>query len=76
MLKTTPLEQLFNEFDETTQILQEELSCTYLDALGETGENFFHGKVIQEEVSELSRKRLNKIYHQFSSKKYNKEINP
>lgn len=72
-MKTSPVEQLFYEFDETTQILQEELSCTYLDALGETGENFFHGKVIQEEVSEVSRKRLEKCYHQFSANKYNKE---
>ena len=72
-MKTTPLEQLFYEFDETSQILQEELACTYLDALGETGENFFHGKVIQEEVSELFRKRLDKVYHQFSTEKYNKE---
>ena len=48
-MKTTLVEQLFNEINETAQILQEELSCTYLDALGETGENFFHGKVIQEE---------------------------
>ena len=72
-MKTTPVEQLFYEFDETTQILQEELSCTYLDALGETGENFFHGKVIQEEMSELTRKRLEKFYHQFSAEKYNKE---
>ena len=32
-MKTTPVEQLFYEFDETAQILQEELSCTYLDAL-------------------------------------------
>lgn len=72
-MEITPVEQLFNEFDETSQILQEELSCTYLDALGETGENLFHGKVIQEEVSEVSRKRLNKLYHQFSIENYNKE---
>ena len=57
-MKTTPVEQLFYEFDETTQILQEELSCTYLDALGETGENFFHGKVIQEEMSELIKEEI------------------
>lgn len=72
-MKISPVEQLFYEFDETSQVLQEELSCTYLDALGETGENFFHGKVIQEEVSELSRKRLEKFYHQFSIEKFNKE---
>jgi site-specific DNA-methyltransferase (adenine-specific) len=69
----TPIEELFHKFDETAQILQEELSCTYLDALGETGENFFHGQVIQEEVSELSKKRLSKQYHGFSIEKYAKE---
>lgn len=69
----TPIEELFHKFDETTQILQEELSCTYLDALGETGENFFHGDVIQEEVSELSKKRLSKTYQTFSIEKYAKE---
>ena len=68
-MKTTLVEQLFNEINETAQILQEELSCTYLDAIGETGENFFHGKVIQEEISELSKKRLVKYYHQFSTGK-------
>lgn len=72
-MKISPVEQLFYEFDETSQVLQEELSCTYLDALGETGENFFHGKVIQEEISELSRKRLEKFYHQFSIEKFDKE---
>ncbi|RFU66219.1 class I SAM-dependent methyltransferase [Peribacillus glennii] len=69
----TPIEELFEKFDETAQILQEELSCTYLDALGETGENFFHGHVIQEEISELSRKRLSKIYQHFSTRNYTKE---
>ncbi len=72
-MKTTLVEQLFNEINETAQILQEELSCTYLDAIGETGENFFHGKVIQEEISELSKKRLVKYYHQFSKGNYDKE---
>lgn len=69
----TPIEELFHKFDETAQVLQEELACTYLDALGETGENFFHGYVIQEEVSELSKKRLSKQYQDFSIKKYSTE---
>ncbi|MDQ0221074.1 class I SAM-dependent methyltransferase [Peribacillus cavernae] len=69
----TPIEELFHKFDETALILQEELACTYLDALGETGENFFHGNVVQEEVSELSRKRLSRQYHEFSLEKYSKE---
>lgn len=68
-----PIEELFHKFDETAQILQEDLSCTYLDALGETGENFFHGSVVQEEVSELAKKRLMKIYTAFSTDKFSRE---
>jgi site-specific DNA-methyltransferase (adenine-specific) len=68
-----PVEQLFNKFDETALLLQEELSCTYLDALGETGENFFHGNVIQDEVSELSKKRLLNIYNEIQLEKFSRE---
>lgn len=72
-MKISLVEQLFTQFDETAHMLQEELACTYLDALGETGENFFHGKVIQEEVSDLLKKRLTKRYHDVLSEKYDKE---
>ncbi|KMY51253.1 class I SAM-dependent methyltransferase [Peribacillus loiseleuriae] len=72
-MKFAPIEELFHIFDETAHILQEELSCTYLDALGETGENIFHGKVLQEEVSELAQKRLMKHYQEFTLGKYQKE---
>lgn len=68
-----PIEELFHKFDETAQILQEDLSCTYLDALGETGENFFHGSVVQEEISELAKKRLMKIYDSFRTDTFSKE---
>ncbi|WP_409302168.1 class I SAM-dependent methyltransferase [Peribacillus sp. SCS-155] len=68
-----PIEQLFHIFDETASLLQEELSCTFLDALGETGENIFHGNVIQDEVSELSRKRLLNKYREISLEKFSKE---
>ena len=53
-MKIAPVEQLFTIFNETALVLQEELSCTYLEALAETGENLFHGSILQEEVSELS----------------------
>ena len=55
-MKSTPVEQLFYEFDETAQILQSELSCTYLDALGETGENFFQGKYYKRKLVKYRRK--------------------
>ncbi|RDI44275.1 class I SAM-dependent methyltransferase [Falsibacillus pallidus] len=59
---TSPVESLFQVFNETAELLAEELSCTYLEALAETGENIFHGSILQEEVSELGEKRLKKLY--------------
>lgn len=42
--------------------MQEELQCTYLEALAETAENLFHGNVVQEELSEVTKRRLEKEY--------------
>ena len=44
------------------QILQEELNCSYLDVLAETGENMFHQSVLQENSVNGSVKRIKKIY--------------
>ncbi|WP_110927220.1 class I SAM-dependent methyltransferase [Bacillus massiliglaciei] len=73
MKSLTPVEELFHEFNETATILQEELNCTYLDALGETGENFFQGKILQDKISDVSLKRLKKHYTAFSVGKFDKE---
>jgi site-specific DNA-methyltransferase (adenine-specific) len=72
-LNLSPVEQLFTLFNETAVILQEELSCTYLEALAETGENLFHGSILQEEVSELNEKRLKKQYTEIELAKFSKE---
>lgn len=56
------MERLFKLFDETAQILQEELDCTYIEALAETGENLFHADILQESLSEVTRKRLKRKY--------------
>ncbi|WP_413469225.1 class I SAM-dependent methyltransferase [Rossellomorea aquimaris] len=58
----SPVESLFGIIDETATLLQEELACSYLEAVAETGENLFQGDVLQEEVNELTKKRLNKKY--------------
>lgn len=55
-MKMAPVEQLFTLFNETALVIQEELSCTYLEALAETGENLFHGSVLQDEISEITEK--------------------
>ncbi|NNU83317.1 class I SAM-dependent methyltransferase [Geobacillus sp. BMUD] len=69
----TPVERLFTVFDETAQILQEELQCTYLEAVAETGENLFHGDVLQDEVSELNAKRLKKQYRELMLERFQNE---
>ncbi|WP_066292331.1 class I SAM-dependent methyltransferase [Bacillus sp. FJAT-29937] len=73
MNKTTPVEELFTVFNETAMIIKEELSCTYLEALAETGENMFHGSIIQEELSELTAKRLKKSYESIQMDNFTKE---
>ncbi|MFK2824673.1 class I SAM-dependent methyltransferase [Bacillus sp. B190/17] len=73
MNKLSPIERLFNTFDETAVILQQELSCTYLDALAETAENLFQQKVLQDEMSEFAKKKLWKAYEQVKLSDYSKE---
>ncbi|MFJ7727223.1 class I SAM-dependent methyltransferase [Neobacillus sp. NPDC097160] len=72
-MKISPVEQLFTLFNETALILQEELSCSYLEALAETGENLFQGAILQEELSELTLKRLKKQYEEIHLVKYSNE---
>ncbi|MBY0146575.1 class I SAM-dependent methyltransferase [Neobacillus niacini] len=72
-MKISPVEQLFTLFNETALVLQEELSCTYLEALAETGENLFHGSILQDEVSELTEKRLDKQYKEVDLNSFTKE---
>lgn len=73
MDKISPVEELFTVFNETALIIQEEISCTFLEALAETGENLFQGTILQEEMSELNKKRLEKLYSQIQLSFYQKE---
>jgi site-specific DNA-methyltransferase (adenine-specific) len=72
-MKISPVEELFTLFNETAIVLQEELSCTYLEALAETGENLFQSSILQEELSELTVKRLKKQYEQVNLERFSKE---
>ena len=74
-MKISPIEQLFTLFNETSIRLQEELGCSYLEALAETGENLFHGSILQEELSELTVKWLEKQYEGVKLEQYaNEEV--
>ncbi|MBT2690891.1 class I SAM-dependent methyltransferase [Bacillus sp. ISL-47] len=72
-MKIAPVEDLFTIFNETATIMQEELQCTYLEALAETGENLFHESILQDELSELTVKRLKKSYESVNLSDYTKE---
>lgn len=72
-MKTTPVEELFNVFNETAEVLQQELNCTYLEALAETGENIFQQTILQNVESELAEKRLKKIYEGLNLDKFSQE---
>jgi site-specific DNA-methyltransferase (adenine-specific) len=72
-MNISPVEQLFTLFNETAIVLQEELACTYLEALAETGENLFQGSILQDELSELTVKRLKKQYEEIDLEKFTNE---
>lgn len=55
-MNISPVEELFTVFNETALIIQEELEYTYLESLALTGENIFQEAILQEELSELSKK--------------------
>lgn len=72
-MKMTPVEDLFTVINETATILQEELSITFLEALAETGENIFQQSILQEDISELTLRRLRKNYESLHMNNYSVE---
>jgi site-specific DNA-methyltransferase (adenine-specific) len=72
-VKTTPVEEFFTVINETATLLQEELNISYIEALAKTGENLFHQSVLQQELSELTVKRLKKIYEDVQINKFTRE---
>lgn len=72
-MSMTPVEKLFTAFNTTADILKEELACTYLEALAETGENMFQGTVLQDELNEVTKKRLEKTYREIKLDDFSKE---
>lgn len=66
------VEKLYTVIDESTQLLQNEYSIPYLEAIVHTGENVFHQN-IEESVSEMSMKRLENLYSKINIEKYSSE---
>jgi len=72
-MSISPVEQLFEVFNESAGILQQERSYTFLEALGDTGENLFNGAIQQKGLSELGMNRLKKIYAEVNLEHFSKE---
>ncbi|MGM0903369.1 MAG: class I SAM-dependent methyltransferase [Bacillota bacterium] len=72
-MSIVPVEKLFTAFNVTADMIKDELSCTYLEALAETGENLFHGKILQDDLSELTYKRIEKTYSEIKLADYSRE---
>jgi site-specific DNA-methyltransferase (adenine-specific) len=73
MSQPSQTEKLFSLFNETAELLQEDLAYAYLEAIAETGENLFQNQVLQEELTEFAKKRLEKKYNEFSIENYSSE---
>ncbi|RFB17809.1 class I SAM-dependent methyltransferase [Bacillus sp. HNG] len=73
MAQISAIEKLFTVIDNTATLLKEELACTYLEAVAETGENLFQNTILQEELSELSKKRIEKEYTHVKLDQYSVE---
>ena len=63
-MKFESIEQAFQLFEQTSNVIGQECNCTYLEALAETADNIFHHSILQEELSEMTKKRLLKQYDQ------------
>ncbi|MCP3762475.1 class I SAM-dependent methyltransferase [Domibacillus sp. A3M-37] len=73
MTKELTVEKLFTVLDQSAALMSRLLSIPYLEALGETAENLFHGYVVQEELNEMDEKRLQKLYSEVQLEHYSKE---
>lgn len=69
----TPVEKLFETLDETSSLLEKEMDITYLEALVETGENIYQDQILQENISEVTKKRLTKKYDEINRLSYTSE---
>ncbi len=70
---TTNVESIYELITSTAKIIQEELGITEMEAIAETGENWFHNAVLQEELSELAVKRLKNSYQDKPLEQFSKE---
>lgn len=58
-MESTNVTLLFDYLDKTSELLQQELELTYLDALAEAGDNLFEESILQEVTPQVEDKLIN-----------------
>ncbi|WP_175639909.1 class I SAM-dependent methyltransferase [Metabacillus schmidteae] len=73
MKTISKIENLFTVINETADLLAQECKISYIEALAETGENIFQGTILQENLSEVTVKSLERKYNSVSISTFEKE---
>ncbi|MGX1192586.1 class I SAM-dependent methyltransferase [Metabacillus sp. SLBN-84] len=73
MQAVSNVEKLFTMMNESAEIISKECNLTYIEAVAETGENLFQNEVLQDEMSEVTKKNLAKKYEQANISSFQKE---
>jgi site-specific DNA-methyltransferase (adenine-specific) len=73
MKTISKIENLFAVINETADLIAKECQLTYIEAVAETGENIFHGSILQEGLSEITEKSLKRKYDSVNIETFDKE---
>ncbi|MDQ0231042.1 class I SAM-dependent methyltransferase [Metabacillus malikii] len=73
MKTVSKLENLFTVINETADLIAKECQLSYIEAVAETGENLFHGSILQEDLSEITKKNLKRKYDSINLSTFEKE---
>ncbi|MGM0874907.1 MAG: class I SAM-dependent methyltransferase [Bacillota bacterium] len=73
MKTISKIENLFAVINETADLIAKECQLTYIEAVAETGENIFHGSILQEDLSEITEKSLKRKYESINIDSFDKE---
>jgi site-specific DNA-methyltransferase (adenine-specific) len=73
MKTVSKIENLFSVINETADLIAKECQLTFIEAVAETGENLFHGSIMQGNLSEIAVKNLQRKYETINIETFEKE---
>ncbi|MCM3650743.1 class I SAM-dependent methyltransferase [Metabacillus litoralis] len=73
MKTVSKIENLFAVINETADLIAKECQLSYIEAVAETGENIFHGSILQEDLSEITVKSIKRKYESVKIDTFEKE---